>query len=113
MVARLRPCGGNARTHSKKQVRQIADSINRFGFTKPVLISDDGEIIACGCSERRLRRPGSSPGAALAIDYLVYRVGLHSGMLAAALGGLDAFVFTAGVGEYGCGSRTRPLGPRN
>jgi acetate kinase len=41
----------------------------------------------------------SAPGAALALDYFVYRVGLHAGMLAAALGGLDAFVFTAGVGE--------------
>ena len=37
--------------------------------------------------------------AALALDYFVYRVGLHAGMLAAALGGLDAFVFTAGIGE--------------
>jgi DNA modification methylase len=45
-VAGLRPYSGNARTHSKKQVRQIADSIVRFGFTNPVLISDDGEIIA-------------------------------------------------------------------
>src|SRR3954470_17726248 len=42
----LRPYPGNARTHSKKQVRQIADSIEKFGFTNPVLISDDGEIIA-------------------------------------------------------------------
>ena len=42
----LRPNGRNARTHSTKQIRQIADSIDRFGFTNPVLISDDGEIIA-------------------------------------------------------------------
>ena len=42
----LRPYAGNARTHSKKQIRQIADSIERFGFTNPVLISDDDEIIA-------------------------------------------------------------------
>lgn len=42
----LRPYGRNARTHSRKQVRQIADSIERFGFTNPVLISDDSEIIA-------------------------------------------------------------------
>ncbi len=42
----LRPYARNARRHSKKQVRQIADSIQRFGFTNPVLISDDGEIIA-------------------------------------------------------------------
>ena len=38
-------------------------------------------------------------GAALAIDHFVYRIALNSGMLAAALGGLDAFVFTAGIGE--------------
>ena len=45
-VAGLRPYPGNARQHSKKQVRQIADSITRFGFTNPVLISDDGQIVA-------------------------------------------------------------------
>lgn len=42
----LRPYERNARKHSKKQVRQIADSIERFGFTNPVLISDADEIIA-------------------------------------------------------------------
>ena len=45
-VDALRPYAGNARTHSKKQVRQIADSIARFGFTNPVLVADDGTIIA-------------------------------------------------------------------
>jgi acetate kinase len=39
------------------------------------------------------------PRAAFAIAYFTYRVGLHAGMLAAALGGLDGFVFTAGIGE--------------
>jgi len=42
----LRPYSRNARTHSRKQIRQIADSIERFGFTNPVLVSDEGEIIA-------------------------------------------------------------------
>lgn len=45
-VATLRPYAQNARTHSRKQVKQIAASIERFGFTNPVLVSDDGEIIA-------------------------------------------------------------------
>ena len=45
-VTRLRPCARNARTHSKKQIRQIADSIRKFGFTNPVLIGDDDEIVA-------------------------------------------------------------------
>lgn len=46
LISDLRPYAGNARTHSRKQVRQIAESIRRFGFTNPVLIGDDGEIIA-------------------------------------------------------------------
>jgi DNA modification methylase len=45
-VSKLRPYTKNARTHSKKQIWQIAESIKRFGFTNPVLISDDDEIIA-------------------------------------------------------------------
>lgn len=45
-ISSLRPYAGNARRHSKKQIGQIADSIQRFGFTNPVLISDDDEIIA-------------------------------------------------------------------
>jgi len=40
-----------------------------------------------------------APAAALAIEYFVYRIALNAGMLAAALNGLDAFVFTAGIGE--------------
>ena len=32
--------------HSKKEVKQIAASIERLGFTNPVLVSDDGGIIA-------------------------------------------------------------------
>ena len=44
--ASLRPYARNARRHSRKQIRQIADSITRFGFTNPVLISDEDEIIA-------------------------------------------------------------------
>jgi ParB-like chromosome segregation protein Spo0J len=45
-IERLRPFPTNARTHSKKQIRQIADSIRRFGFTNPILISDEDQIIA-------------------------------------------------------------------
>ena len=45
-ISALRPYARNARTHSKKQVKQIAASIERFGFTNPVLVADNGEIIA-------------------------------------------------------------------
>ena len=42
----LRPAKANARVHSKKQLKQIASSIQRYGFNAPVLIGDDREIIA-------------------------------------------------------------------
>ena len=44
--AALRPRATNPRTHSKQQIRQIADSIERFGFTNPVLIDRTGGIVA-------------------------------------------------------------------
>jgi DNA modification methylase len=42
----LRPQDRNARTHSKRQIRQIADSVKRFGFTNPILTDDNLQIIA-------------------------------------------------------------------
>ncbi len=45
-AACLKPHVRNARTHSRRQVKQIAASIERFGFTNPVLVSDDDVIIA-------------------------------------------------------------------
>ena len=45
-IETLIPYKNNARKHSKKQIQQIAKSIERFGFTNPVLISDENEIIA-------------------------------------------------------------------
>jgi DNA modification methylase len=45
-IESLKPYVRNARTHSKKQIKQIAASIERFGFTNPVLIGDDESIIA-------------------------------------------------------------------
>ncbi|CFX59627.1 Acetate kinase [Candidatus Filomicrobium marinum] len=39
------------------------------------------------------------PRAKLALDYFAYRIALFTGQLAAAMEGLDAFVFTAGIGE--------------
>ena len=39
------------------------------------------------------------PRAKLTLDYFTYRISLYAGMLAAAMGGIDGFVFTAGIGE--------------
>ncbi len=45
-VGQLTPNQQNARTHSKQQIHQIADSIRLFGFTNPILIDDMNRIIA-------------------------------------------------------------------
>ena len=45
--------------------------------------------------------------ARLALEHFVYRVGLYAGLLAAAMGGIDAFVFTAGIGENSSSMRAR------
>lgn len=45
-IGQLRPWARNARKHSKKQIRQIADSIETFGFTNPVLIDQEDTILA-------------------------------------------------------------------
>jgi acetate kinase len=41
----------------------------------------------------------TDPRAKLALEYFVYRIALSTGMLAAAMNGIDGFVFTAGIGE--------------
>lgn len=45
-TSRLRPNPKNVRTHSKKQIRQIADSIERFGFTSPVIADENCGVLA-------------------------------------------------------------------
>ena len=45
-LSALRPYARNARTHSPKQIAQIAASISEFGFNNPVLIDGNAEIIA-------------------------------------------------------------------
>jgi DNA modification methylase len=45
-ISALKPYAGNPRTHTLKQIRQIADSLKKFGWTNPVLIDDDDGIIA-------------------------------------------------------------------
>jgi acetate kinase len=58
-------------------------------------------------NDMRELETSADPRAAFAIDYFVYRIGLNAGMLAAALGGIDAFVFTAGIGENAVSIRAR------
>lgn len=50
-------------------------------------------------NDMRVLQESDSPRARLAIDHFVYRISRELGGLAAVLGGLDALVFTAGIGE--------------
>ena len=45
-IDQLKPYPHNARTHAKHQIRQIAESIRAFGFTNPVLVDAENQIIA-------------------------------------------------------------------
>lgn len=46
LITELRPYKRNARTHSRVQIGQIADSIKHFGFTNPILIDQRNTIVA-------------------------------------------------------------------
>ena len=58
-------------------------------------------------SDMRTLLASEAPGARQAIDLFVYRIGRELGSLAAALGGLDAVVFTGGIGEHAALVRER------
>jgi acetate kinase len=61
-------------------------------------------------NDMRELQGSEDPYAILAVEYFAYRIGLNAGMLAAALQGVDAFVFTAGIGENAAQLRARIMG---
>jgi acetate kinase len=75
------------------------------------LYRDCGLKALSGISNDMRELQGSEdPHAILAVEYFAYRIGLNAGMLAAALQGVDAFVFTAGIGENAAQLRARIMG---
>src|SRR5262245_33494002 len=58
-------------------------------------------------SDMRTLQASPDPAAKAAIDLFIYRIGRELGSLAAALQGLDAIVFTAGIGEHSAALRER------
>jgi acetate kinase len=65
-----------------------------------LLYQESGLLGVSGiASDMRTLLASTEPRAKLAIDLYIYRIGRELGSLAAALGGLDAIVFTAGIGE--------------
>jgi ParB-like chromosome segregation protein Spo0J len=63
--ASLKACRRNPRTHTTKQVKQIAARTEQFGFVSPVLVDTDKGIIAghgrVAAAKTRLRDLGSGP----------------------------------------------------
>ena len=71
-----------------------------------LLYKQSGLLGVSGISgDMRALEASPDPRARLAIDLFVYRIGREIGSLAAALGGLDAIVFTAGIGEHSASLR--------
>src|SRR5262247_2572310 len=82
--------------------RMSADAVQRLLYNDCGLkgisgISNDVRVLLAHPSQR----------ARLALDYFTHRICMSAGMLAAAMGGLDAFVFTAGIGENSASLRAR------
>jgi acetate kinase len=79
-----------------------ARAIESLIYTKSGLLGVSGVS-----SDMRVLLASREPRAALAIDLFVYRIGRELGSLAAALAGLDAIVFTGGIGEHAAPIRAR------
>lgn len=69
-INELTPWARNARTHSKKQVRQIAGSIETFGFTNPVLIDERRTILAGHGRVAAARELGLTEVPCLRLDHM-------------------------------------------
>ncbi len=69
-ISDLKPWARNARTHSKKQVRQIAESIESFGFTNPVLIDERRTILAGHGRVEAAKYLGRHDVPCLRLDYM-------------------------------------------
>jgi acetate kinase len=73
-----------------------------------ILYKKSGLLGLSGVSnDMRELEASDDPRARLAVDYFVYQAAKHVGALAAALGGVDALVFTAGIGEHSATIRRR------
>ena len=69
-VEALKPFAGNARTHSDKQIAQIAASIKNFGFNNPVLVDGDNRIVAGHGRVEAAKRLGLENVPTIRLDHL-------------------------------------------
>ncbi|MCM2318982.1 MAG: acetate/propionate family kinase [Pseudomonas sp.] len=84
------------------ELKMDARAIERLIYKESGLLGVSGIS-----SDMRELLASDAPRAALAVELFVYRIGRELGSLAAALGGLDALVFTAGIGEHAAPIRAR------
>jgi acetate kinase len=84
------------------ELKMDARAIERLIYQESGLLGVSGIS-----SDMRALLDSSDPNAKAAIDLYVYRIAREMGSLAAALGGLDALVFTAGIGENSAPLRER------
>ena len=77
-----------------EELGMTVESVQRMMYNESGLLGVSGVS-----SDMRVLEASSDPRAQLAIDLLVYRIGRELGSLAASLGGLDALVFSGGIGE--------------
>jgi DNA modification methylase len=69
-IAELKPDPANPRRHSKKQTRQIANSIREFGFVAPALIDRDGKVLAGHGRLLACRELGITEVPTVSLDHL-------------------------------------------
>src|SRR3990172_7782026 len=48
-ISKVIPYGKNTKTHTRKQISQVADSIKRFGFIQPLVLSKNNEVVIGHC----------------------------------------------------------------
>ncbi len=84
------------------ELKMDARAIEKLSYQQSGLLGVSGIS-----SDMRALLSSDAPRARLAVDLFVYRVGRELGSLAAALGGLDALVFTGGIGEHAVPIRER------
>jgi acetate kinase len=85
-----------------QELRMDAKAIEKLIYQESGLLGVSGIS-----SDMRALQESSDPRAKEAIDLFAYRIGRELGSLASALGGLDAIVFTAGIGEHSVALRER------
>ena len=84
------------------ELRMDARSIEKLIYQQSGLLGVSGIS-----SDMRTLQASADPAAKAAIDLFIYRIGRELGSLAAALRGLDALVFTGGIGEHSASVRER------